>query len=174
MHSTMSRFRQGQLDTFCGFYALTNAVCDLIDARQSALAKLVFKEAVDRAPRALFPACLTEGLGRSDLLTVAKRTVRRLDKHLQISLDASPSRLDLSSEAGRHAFDPATMRAITWIETLSRSPLAHWTVITGVDCYHATVSDSDGLKTIRFAAPRLCGRPARVLWKRSILIRRVS
>jgi len=170
----MSRFRQGHLDALCGFYALTTAVCDLVDAPQSALAKLVFKEAVNRAPRALFPACLTDGLERNDLLIVAKRTVHRLGKSHQINLSATPFASDLSSEKGRRAFDPAAMRAITWIETLSRTPLAHWTVITGVARDHATVSDSGGLKAIPFAAPRMCGRPAQVLWKRSILIRRES
>lgn len=172
--STMSRFRQGQLDALCGFYALTNAVCSLVNAQRSPLAELVFEEAINRAPRALFPACLTDGLERSELLTVARRAVHRLSKDHGISLDTSSFHLDLSTGEGRRAFNPATMRVIACIETLSIAPLSHWTVITRIARDHATLADSGSLKSIPFAAPRMCGSPARVLWKRSILIRRVS
>lgn len=143
-------FRQGSLDSYCGFYAIANAMLRLKpgaftqdrDGPQD-LQRAMMKA----ASRICSPEELIgEGMDGIELEHVAKAAIRHMRRKKQVFKLVQPDQLRLGmprKDAGAWFTAAAASPAVSVILYIEQPDGSHWSVLKGVKGNRVTLFDSD-------------------------------
>lgn len=144
-------YRQGALDSYCGLYAIINAMFRLkpgVFLENDSNADELFYALVKAATRICSPVELCrEGMDAIELEYVARAAIRHMRRHGHKFALKRPERIKLSSNGSVEEWlDKAqTVRSIAVIVYVEERDQSHWSVLAKVRGNRVSLFDSDAM-----------------------------